>query len=157
MDAAGENFLYVMRSVRCADCANQQEQLATLSIDPVDLGEAPLISNASITPDTIGLDAGSEATVSATISAADTVLGVGFAALLDGAVDANVGAGRVLLDDGLNGDAAAGDGIYTAAGIVHSTDRCHETMTRVRASSALPPKSKKPMAGAMPPRSTSVR
>jgi hypothetical protein len=121
MDALGENFLYVMRSVRCADCANQQEQLATLSIDPVDLGEAPMISDASITPDTIELNAGSEATASATITTSQTLLGVGFAALLDGAPDPNVGAGRVLLDDGQNGDVAAGDGISTAAGIVHST------------------------------------
>ncbi len=121
MDAVGENFLYVMRSVRCADCANQQEQLATLSIDPVDLGEAPSISGASIDPATIGLDGGSTATASATITSADTVLGVGFAALLDGTLDPNVGNGLVLLDDGQNGDMAAGDGIYTAAGIVHST------------------------------------
>ncbi|HET9662467.1 MAG TPA: hypothetical protein VFP05_19220, partial [Thermomicrobiales bacterium] len=50
MDAGGEQFLYVMRTVRCADCANQQEQLATMSIDPVDLGAAPVISNGTIAP-----------------------------------------------------------------------------------------------------------
>lgn len=120
MDALGENFLYVMRSVRCADCANQQEQLATLAIDPVDLGAAPLITNASVDPDTIGLDGSGETVASATINTDDTVLGVGFTALLDGSPDSNVGPGVLLLDDGLNGDAAAGDSIYTAAGIVHS-------------------------------------
>ena len=120
MDALGENFLYVMRSVHCADCANQQQQLATLSIDPVDLGESPMISGATITPDTIGLEEGSEVTASATITTSLTVLGVGFAALLDSSPDPVVGGGILLLDDGQNGDAIAGDGIYTAAGIIHS-------------------------------------
>ena len=47
------------------------------------------------------------------------MLGVGFAALLDGAVDPNVSPGLLLLDDGQNGDAAAGDGIYTNSGVTH--------------------------------------
>jgi hypothetical protein len=132
MDALGENFLYVMRTVRCADCPNQQEQLATLSIDPVDLGEAPLITDASVDPDTIGLNASSETIASATVTTAGTVLGVGFAALLDGAPDANVGSGRLLLDDGQNGDAAAGDGIYTAAAITHSSVVARENDTGPR-------------------------
>ena len=62
-----EQFLYVMRTVRCADCANAQEQLATLALDPVDLGEAPFITDASIDPDSIALDHGSDATVTATV------------------------------------------------------------------------------------------
>ena len=48
-----------------------------------------------------------------------TVLGVGFAALLDGVPDVNVSTGRLLLDDGQNGDTTAGDGMYTAAAITH--------------------------------------
>jgi hypothetical protein len=132
MDAMGENFLYVMRTVRCADCANQQEQMATLAIDPVDLGDAPMISDASITPDTIALNSGREAVASATVTTSGTVLGVGFAALRDGAPDINVSAGKVLLDDGQNGDVAAGDGIYTAGGIVHSTIEAREDDTGPR-------------------------
>lgn len=133
MDALGESFLYVMRTVRCADCPNQQEQLATLSIDPVDLGEAPMIADASIAPDTIGLDRNGEAVATATITTGNTVLGIGFAALLDGSPDVNVGSGVLLLDDGQNGDTAAGDGIYTAAGIVHSmvTARDDDTGPRI--------------------------
>lgn len=120
MDAEGQQFLYVMRSVRCADCANQQEQLATMTIDPVDLGAAPVISNGSIEPAAILPEYGSEAVVSASVSTDGQMLGVGFAALLGDTVDANLGQAVVLLDDGTNGDAVAGDKIYTAGGIVHA-------------------------------------
>jgi hypothetical protein len=120
MDAEGQQFLYVMRTVRCADCANQQEQLATMSIDPVDLGAAPMISNGTIEPASILPEYGSEAVVSASVAADGTVLGVGFAALLDdGTVDINVGHLLVLLDDGTNGDTVAGDDVYTVGGVVH--------------------------------------
>lgn len=119
MDAEGEQFLYVMRSVRCADCANQQEQLATMSIDPVDLGAAPVISNGSIEPAAILPESGSEAVISASVATEGQVLGVGFAALLDSEVDANLGRVVVLLDDGTNGDTMAGDHTYTAGGVVH--------------------------------------
>ncbi|TXG87681.1 MAG: hypothetical protein E6R14_00840 [Thermomicrobiales bacterium] len=119
MDAEGQQFLYVMRSVRCADCANQQEQLAIMTMDPVDLGAAPVISNASIEPATILPESGSEAVVSASISADGQVLGVGYAALLGSEVDPNLGRAVVLFDDGTNGDAVAGDSTYTIGGIVH--------------------------------------
>ncbi len=119
MDAEGQQFLYVMRSARCADCANQQEQLATLTIDPVDLGEAPVISGGSIEPASILPEYGSETVVSASVIANGQLLGVGFAALLDGTVDVNLGQTIVLLDDGTNGDTVAGDDIYSAGGIVH--------------------------------------
>ena len=120
MDAEGTQFLYVMRTVRCADCANQQEQLATLTIDPVDLGEAPVISDGSIEPASILPEYGSETVVSASVITSGLLLGVGFAALLDGTVDVNLGQTIVLLDDGTNGDAVAGDDTYSAGGIVHT-------------------------------------
>jgi hypothetical protein len=119
MDATGDNFLYVMRTVRCADCANLQEQLATLSIDPVDLGDAPFISNASIDPATLAQNYESEATATASVDSTGEVMGVGFAALLGSEVDLNIGRGMVLRDDGQNGDTAAGDGIYTVSAIMH--------------------------------------
>jgi len=120
MDANAQTFLYVMRTVRCADCPNRQEQLATLALDPIDLGDAPFITDTSIEPPTIALDHGSEATVVATVDADGQVLGVGFAAMLDGAVDPNVSAGLLLFDDGTNGDSTAGDGIYTNSAITHA-------------------------------------
>jgi hypothetical protein len=43
-----------------------------------------------------------------------------------------VGSGRLLLDDGQNGDAAAGDGIYTAAAITHSSVVARENDTGPR-------------------------
>jgi hypothetical protein len=121
MDAQGERFLYAMRTVRCADCANRSEQLATLDLDPGSHGEAPEISGGTIEPAEIGLEQASETTITVTVDASNTVLGVGFTALLDEAmVDVNVGQGRVLLDDGQDGDARANDGVYTATGIVHA-------------------------------------
>lgn len=120
MDATGENFLYVMRSIRCADCPNQQEQLATLTIDPIDLGAAPFISDASIDPPTIGLAGSSDATVTVSVTTDETVLGVGLEALLGGEVDPNIQSTGLLLDDGQNGDVAAGDGSYTTSGITHA-------------------------------------
>jgi hypothetical protein len=119
MDADGDRFIYVMRSVVCADCANHQEQLAILEVDPVALGEAPQILDGQIEPDSIESEYGSEAVVTATVETANRVIGVGFAALLGGTVDVNVGHARVLHDDGLEGDAAPNDDVYTVAGIVH--------------------------------------
>jgi hypothetical protein len=119
MDGEGDHFLYVMRSIVCADCANRQEQLALLEVDPAALGEAPEILDGRIEPDSIEAEYGSEAMVTASIETANRVIGVGFAALLGGIVDVNVGHGRVLHDDGLEGDAAPNDDVYTVAGIVH--------------------------------------
>jgi hypothetical protein len=119
MDDTARRFLYVMRTTRCADCANQSEQLAVLAIDPVDLGEAPVIANTSLEPGAIELEYASAATVQATVDTSGSVIGVGFAALLGSLIDVNVSHGLLLHDDGQSGDAIAGDGIYTAAGIVH--------------------------------------
>jgi hypothetical protein len=122
MDADAERFLYAMRTVRCAGCVNLPEQLAMLEIAPASLGEAPAITDGSIDPVTIGLERLSETTVQATVTSSNTVLGVGFAAVLPGGVvDVNVGYTRTLLDDGQNGDTSPNDGVYTAGGIVHAS------------------------------------
>ena len=120
MNAEGNQFLYAIRTVRCADCANLQEQLATLELDPAVLGEAPSIANPALDPAAIGLNGASSTTVEATIETEAEVLGVGFAALLDGLLDVNVGNGALLHDDGQQGDARAGDKTFTASNIVHS-------------------------------------
>jgi hypothetical protein len=121
MDADGERFLYVMRTVRCADCVNLPEQLATLDITPADLGEAPVITDASIEPVEITLERASQATAVATVETPYPVLGVGFAAILPGGIhDPNLGHGLTLLDDGQNGDATAGDGVYRTVAIEHA-------------------------------------
>jgi hypothetical protein len=121
MDAEGRRFLYAMRTVRCADCANLHEQLATLEIDPDDAGEAPQITRVDIEPTAIALERGSQTTTQATVVSSHRIVGVGFAALREGTLDVNVGHLRNLLDDGMNGDLTAGDGTYTAAGIDHAS------------------------------------
>jgi hypothetical protein len=134
MNADADRFLYTMRTVRCADCVNLPEQLATLDIAPADLGDAPTIADATIEPAEVLLEYASQTTATATVETAHTVLGVGFAALLPGGVvDVNVGHLRTLLDDGQGSDAVAGDGVYTAGAIEHGpfTARDPDTGPRI--------------------------
>lgn len=119
MDATATRFLYVFRGARCADCPNFHEQLATLDLDPTDPGDVPTISEPSIDPSEIPLNAAAATTASATVDASGTLLGVGLVALYDGLYDLNVGRGGVLHDDGQNGDLAANDGVFTNNAIVH--------------------------------------
>jgi hypothetical protein len=91
-------------------------QLAILDIDPTDLGDAPIITDASISPSSIALAGATSATIQAQVTSANPYLLVGANVLLDGRPDANVGSAYSgpLLDDGLtNGDKTAGDNIYT--------------------------------------------
>jgi hypothetical protein len=119
MDAEATRFLYAMRVIRCADCANMQEQLATLEIVPADAGDAPEITGASIEPAEIPLDFQSAATARATIEPGDPLIAVGVVALRDGQYDINVARDAVLHDDGQAGDATAGDGTFTNNAVVH--------------------------------------
>lgn len=132
MDADAERFLYVFRGARCADCPNQHEQLATLDIGPADLGDAPSIAEPEIDPNEIPLNYAAAATASAAVDAAGTLLTVGLVALREGRADRNVGWGTILLDDGQNGDATAGDGVFSNDAIVHIESEAREDDTGPR-------------------------
>jgi hypothetical protein len=119
MNADASRFLYVMRSSRCADCPNLQEQLATLDIGGEGHGDEPLIANATIDPVEIPLNIVSAATASAEVNGVGAPIAVGLVTLRDGRYDVNVGRGAVLHEDGLEGDAAANDGVFTNNAIVH--------------------------------------
>jgi len=119
MDAEAGRFLYVIRSARCADCPNLQEQLATLDIGGEPGADGPSITNATIAPAEIQLDYATAATASAEITGAGTPIAIGIVALRDGRYDLNVGRSAILHDDGLEGDVAANDGEFTNNAILH--------------------------------------
>jgi len=119
MDAEARRFLYVIRSTRCADCPNLQEQLATLDIGGEPHADTPSIASATIDPTEIPLNYVSAATASAEITGTGTPIAIGIGALRDGRYDLNVGRDTILHDDGTMGDAAANDGVFTNDAILH--------------------------------------
>ena len=110
MNAEATRFLYVM--MRADWIVPNPRQLATLDLNPVELGEAPVVSEPTIDPTTLPLDGETEATVSAAFEAGGRLVGLGLVALRDGRVDGNLYA--QLFDDGDDGDAEAGDGVFSA-------------------------------------------
>ena len=72
----------------------------------------------------------STTTLSAQVSASGTLYNVGYSMLRGGLYDAAgvLGYGGTLVDDGTNGDARAGDGLFTNAGV--RTDCCSVTGDR---------------------------
>ena len=120
MNADATRFVYVMRSIRCADCANQHEQLATLDIGPSDLGAAPVLTDATIDPEEIANDSVDVATASVAVETEGTGIATGVVALLDGLYDVNVAYGAILVDDGVTPDASANDDVFTNGAIRYS-------------------------------------
>jgi hypothetical protein len=118
MNADATRFLYVMRTIRCADCPNLPEQLARLDVGTAETTDAPSIGGTVIDPASVVIEGGSTATVSAKIAASGKVIAVGVVALDHGRFDGNV-ANVALFDDGTNGDAVAGDGTFSDNMIKH--------------------------------------
>ena len=113
MNADATRVLYAMNTIRCADCANQHEQLAILDIGPADSGNAPQIIETSIDPDELTIGADGRATATVEVAYDGEIISVGVVALLDGITDINVARSAVLLDDGTLGDARSSDDIYS--------------------------------------------
>ena len=107
MNAAADRFVYSV-----ADDAGVQ-QIATLDINPANLGEAPAISSQNLSQASIALSGANQSTISAAVKTANKVTRVSAAILNAGVNDPEVNA-PVMLDDGTSGDEVAGDGIYTS-------------------------------------------
>ncbi len=120
MNADATRVLYAMNTIRCADCANQHEQIAILDIGPADSGNAPQILETSIDPGELTIGADERATATAKVAYDGELVGVGVIALLDGITDVNVARSVVLLDDGTAGDARANDDVYSNDALVYS-------------------------------------
>jgi hypothetical protein len=106
MNSTATRFLYSVR-----DDAGVP-QLAIMDINPAALGDAPTITNASLTQPSIALNGGGPTYVSAAVASSNTIARVSAVVLTGGVSDRNVDA-PVMLDDGTNGDQVAGDGVYT--------------------------------------------
>jgi hypothetical protein len=121
MNAEATRFLYV----------KFREQLATLELDPAELGAAPTITDLTVDPDEIPLDYAAAATASAAVAADGELVAVGVVALRNGQYDVNIARG-VLHDDGLNGDVTANDGVFTNNFLAHVMSEARDDDTGPR-------------------------
>jgi hypothetical protein len=132
MNADATRFSYVMRYIRCADCANLHEQIATLDIGPAALGAAPALSDATIDPTEIADDSVEVATASVAVETEGEIVAVGAVFLRDGVYDVNLAFDAKLLDDGLTADARANDDIFTNGALRYSQAVAREDDTGPR-------------------------
>ena len=130
--SVGARGMYTLFRTIIPNCIAPAIILATLDIGPADLGNAPIVVEPSIAPDTNPLNYVSADKVQIDVEAAGTLRGVGLVALREGVFDGNVGRGVVLVDDGTNGDATAGDGTYTNSNVVHVMSQTREDDTGPR-------------------------
>lgn len=117
MSASGDAFLFTRHD------AVGVSQLASMKLDPTNVGDAPSITSPTVDRATLPRDGTTTATIRASVSGAGIVR-VTSATLRDGRRDtaSNCLAGEVvMLDDGMNGDATAGDGVFTSPGIYASS------------------------------------
>jgi hypothetical protein len=110
MSADATRFLY---SMALADwIIPNPRQLATLDLEPLELGDAPFIAEPALDRAELPLDDETKATAFAAVEVEGELIGLGLVALRDGMEDDNTYA--QLYDGGENGDAEAGDGIFSA-------------------------------------------
>jgi|GEM_PF-2331799 len=136
MNSSATRFLYRTGEV------GKDPELAILDLNPSNLGAAPSITQPTIDPPFVLTNGRSNATITAKVSTSSTIKGVGNFALYSGAYPSLLGGlnttrieglydrsvpspennGHVMLDDGKNGDGAAGDGVYGNNRIFASND-----------------------------------
>ena len=111
MNKAGNRFCYVSGQ------PNDVKHLAILDLNPLTNGDAPTINNPKIDPEYVLTNGRSTTTLSTAVSTNSTLVNVGGTFLLNGLNDNQVCVSDryppQLLDNGTQGDALAGDGIYT--------------------------------------------
>lgn len=116
MDTSATRFVYFSTQ------PDGTHQLATLEMNPANLGEAPGVSDLNTDPNFVLTDSRSKVTLSARITTSNTLVNVGGSFLRNGLKDPYVCVGDrfppQLLDDGTQGDMKAGDGIFTNNNII---------------------------------------
>lgn len=105
MDQDATRVLYLARDDRSLF------QLVVMEFEPANLGEAPAITDVSLSPEFLLLQPRSPATVRARVSTPHALVRVGAAALYNGLIAPGIEL-PVLLDDGTQGDSVARDGLY---------------------------------------------
>jgi|GEM_PF-3005733 len=124
MAANGRRFLSVFND----------EQLATLDLDPVDLGNAPRVSDVSLTPPDVQPDPRRLMTAKARLQTPFQLVtrSTYVQILLDGRRDSTIGGGEEMRDDERGyGDEVHGDGLYTNAN-VHGSAKSTPGLRHVR-------------------------
>jgi uncharacterized protein (TIGR03437 family) len=112
MNATATRFVYSF--VYPGTYSQGLTQLASAEIDPVSLGAAPVIVDPVLRPEYVIPDGSFTGMVTARMTASGSVIGLHFALVRDGLLEDPHDADSTLVDDGTNGDAVAGDGIYTS-------------------------------------------
>jgi uncharacterized protein (TIGR03437 family) len=112
MNATATRFVYAF--VPPGTYSQGLSQLATMEINPVSLGSAPLIANPVLNPPYVIPGDVFRGVVTAQIGTTDKVLGISYAIVRDGLVEAPYNADVFLVDDGTTGDQIKGDGVFTS-------------------------------------------
>jgi hypothetical protein len=115
MDAGATRALYLFQPV------GQPYELVRLDLNPADLGGAPTVTDASVSPSFVLTESRSTATVSARVSG-NGGLWVSNRVLREGLPDDNTYTSQLADDGATGGDATAQDGLFTSDGIY--TDCC---------------------------------
>jgi hypothetical protein len=126
MSGDARRFAYVFQPF------GEPYQLATLDLNPADLGGAPSVTEATVTPPYILTEGGSTATVSVLVTTPNTFVRVGARVLYRGLPDPNVDTSYFgpMVDDGATlGDTVAGDSVFTYDAI--ATNCCAELGPRI--------------------------
>lgn len=111
MDGTGRRFVLLSGS---STDSGRFTRLITLEIDPAAAGDAPTVRSPAVQPALAALNGSSRALLTASVSTGGTLLRVNNGALRAGSDDPYL-FHRVLYDDGTHGDAAAGDGTFSAS------------------------------------------
>jgi uncharacterized protein (TIGR03437 family) len=116
MDATATHFVYPF--VVPGTFSQGLAQLATMEMDPTNLGAAPAIQNPALSPDYAVAGGSAPGTVTAEVSPHDHVLAVNYSLVNAGLVEDPVNGDIFLKDDGSSGDQKAGDGVYTNNSVI---------------------------------------
>lgn len=127
MDASATRVIYLFQP------AAGPMQLARLDLNPTDVEDVPLISDAQTDPNYVLIQGRSTATVSARLSPLEPAPWAGARVLLNGLPDETSFTRIALVDDGTTGgDTEAGDGVYANA-IATCCDAAGLRVVRVQA------------------------
>jgi hypothetical protein len=120
MNATATRFVYAF--VFPGTYSQGLTQLASLEINPLSLGSAPVIVNPSVNPPYVISNGSFKATATAGVTTSSRVLGVSYALVREGRVERPYNGDVFLVDDRTWGDQVAADGVYTSNAVRSATE-----------------------------------